>query len=512
MTGGRLFVAWSVFVLVVMLCARFLPHPSAVLVADDWPNLARAEAYPDARTAARVGLTDPNRPLSMAALDAVFHTFGADARPFTRISIAANALLVLLVMGLARAATGSVRASVVAGLFFAVCPNLVETTHWSTQIVNELACALVGYLASAWCFARFAESPRAGWLIGSVVAYAVALFSYEAGLFLPAAYLLLLPPPRVSMRAVLRLAPFGAVAALYAAWRVTNAFGMNTSWFYPAHMQAGVSAYALVWNAWQIAHWWAGEHLIEALLAGWSGFMQLSPWTRRILLLFNALLTVAAAVAVARMREPESRETPRRLGLGFASVWFAAACAPLLISYTAPRLNVLPAAGIAIALGALAARARTGAWIALAAVPFFISLGALQGTTEQYRQAGEFNRRVYAHLEQTRGAWRDKIAIVFDTSGIRERQARRLIGPAGDHERTWAQYGNALLFRGFVPRGMLERIAGERPVRIDVVHDVENGARQSNGFWTWHARFDPSRSFVAPETAIYYVDLHSLVQ
>lgn len=512
MNGVRIPIGWTIAVLFVMVVARFLPHPSAVLVADDWPNLARAEAYPDAATAFRTGLTDPNRPLSMAVLDAAFRRFGADSRPFTAISLIANAALLLLVMALARAATGSARAGVVAGLFFGVCPNLVETTHWSTQVVNELSCALVGYVASAWSFARFSKSGRFGWLLASTLSYAVALFSYEAGLFLPAAYFLLLPPPRISIRSVLRLAPFGVVAVAYAAWRVTNAFGMNTSWFYPAHMQAGISAYALVWNAWNLVHWWAGEHLIEALLSGWSGFLQLAPWTRRSLLLLNAGITFALWLALRRSDKSESAAQPSVVGIWFALAWFAAACAPLLISYTAPRLNVLPAVGVSILLGALASRARTTTWIAFAAVPFFISLGALQGTTEQYRQAGEINQCVYAHLENTRADWDHKIAIVFDTSGIRERQARRLIGPAGDHERTWAQYGNALLFRGFVPRGMLQRITGERTPRIEVVHDVENGAAFDGNTWRWHARFDPSRSYVAPADAVHYVDLLDLAR
>lgn len=512
MNGTRRSYGWVIFVLVVMICARFLPNPSAVLVADDWPNLARAEAYPDARTAFRIGLTDPNRPLSMAVLDAVFHRVGDNARPFTAISLGANAILLLLVMALARAATGSARAAIVAALFFAVCPNMVETTHWSTQVVNELACALVGYVASAWCFARFSIAARYEWLVASVFSYAIALFSYEAGLFLPAAYILLLPPPRISLRSVLRLIPFGAVAVAYAAWRVTNAFGMNATWFYPAHMQAGLSAYGVIWNAWQLVHWWVGEHLFEAVLSGWSGFMQLPPWTRRGLLLLNAGLTAAAWLALRRTDPSAKNDATGRAPLGFALAWIAAACAPLLISYTAPRLNVLPAVGVAVLLGMLAARARTAAWLAFAAVPFFISLAALQGSTEQYRQAGEFNRRVYAHLEKTRSDWENKIAIVFDTSGIRERQARRLIGPAGDHERTWAQYGNALLFRGFVPRGMLERIAGERPLRIEVVHDVENGAVLDGNVWRWHARFDPTRNFSAPISAVHSIDLLELVR
>jgi hypothetical protein len=499
--------ASALAVAALFLFARYLPHPAATLVADDWPNLARAESYPDAGTAFRVGLQDPNRPVSMAVLDVVFRAAGTRAWPFTAISIAGNLALLLIVMRLAMELSGRRAVAIAAGICFALLPNVYETTHWSTQVVNEVACALVGYAASAWLFARWARS--GGWplLAGSVASYAVALFSYEAGLFLPASYVLLMRERPLAIRNLLRLAPFGVAMAAYAAWRATNAFGMNHYWHYPAHMQAGVSAYALAWNAWQFAHWWAGEHLIEAVLAGWNGFMQLGPWTRRMLLLLNAA-AVYAAIKALRATQDEEPSGPRAgRPAAFALAWIAASMLPLLISYTASRLNVLPGIGVALSFGLLLGRRTSLPALAALAVPMWIAMAALQGTTEQFRQAGEFNRRLYAHLEATQAEWRDKIAIVFDTRGIRERQARRLIGPAGEHERTWAQYGNALLFRGFVPRGMVERIAGDRRVPVQIVHDVENGARLEAGAWRWHARFDPSRSVVAPEDAVFYVNL-----
>ena len=505
-------------VFIVLLASRFAPHPSAVLVADDWANFARSASYASTADAIRVGLQDPNRPVSMAALDAFFRASGGASLPFTLVSVVCNTLLVWLVMAIGLELTASRLAALAAGLALALLPNLVETYHWSTQIVNELACALVGYAASAWCWVRHVRTGRVGWLIPSAAAYAVALFSYEAGVFIPAAFAMLLLPVRGAwLRSALRLAPFAAVVLAYGAWRVTDALGTNQSWRYPPHMQAGLSAYALVWNGWQFLHWWIGEHLIQCVLAGWDGFMQLTPWLRRGLLVANVALVALAGIACRAAARAERSAPPARAFTllqvgGFVAVWIAASVAPLLISYTASRLNVLPAIGIVIGLGALIARRPGPAWFFALMAPMWISLASNQGTTEQYRQAGEFNQRVYRHLETHRAEWTGRTAIVFDTSGIRERQTRGLLSPASDHEQTWAFYGNALLFRGFVPRGMIEHLSGTRLPGVRILHDVENGVRRDGEVWRWHERFDPTRPHATPIADVFHVDLSSVTR
>ncbi len=510
---GALLVAF-----VLLLCSRFAPHPWAVLVADDWTNLSRSASYASTAEAVRIGLQDPNRPVSMAVLDAFFRATGGDLLPFTVVSIVCNTLLVWLAMGLCFGLTGSRLAALASGLALALLPNLVETYHWSTQIVNELACALVGYAASAWCWVRHVRTGRVGWLVASAAAYAVALFSYEAGVFIPAAFAMLLLPLRGAwLRVALRLAPFAAVVLAYGVWRVTDALGTNQSWHYPPHMQAGVSAYALAWNTWQLLHWWIGEHLIQSVLSGWDGFMQLNPWVRRGWLAANAALVVLAGLACRAAARAERVAPPVRpftlLQVGaFVVVWIAASVAPLLISYTASRLNVLPAIGISIGLGALIARRPGSTWFFALMAPMWLSLASNQGTTEQYRQAGEFNQRVYRHLEAHRADWSARSAIVFDTAGIRDRQTRGLLSRASDHEQAWAQYGNALLFRGFVPRGMVEHISGTRSPGVRILHDVENGARRDGEVWRWHERFDPSRAHETPTADVYHVDLSAVTR
>lgn len=499
-------------VVVVLLFVRFLPSAAVPLVADDWPNMARAQSYSTAYEAVAKGLTDPRRPLSMAVLDAIFHVAGDRPWVYTAISIFGNVTLVLLTMAMTLQLNGSRLASCVAGLFLAVCPNLVETTHWSTQVVNEVLCALIWYVASGVFFIRYYRTERLGWLVASALCYGFGLFSYEAGLFLPAAFAVLLTWPLLSMRNLIKMLPFGLLAGFYAAWRMTNAFGLNTHWDYPPHMDAGLSLRHIIWNAWQLVHWWLGDHLLEAVWAGWSGFLQIPVWTRRGLLALNAIIAFVLYRLLRRVADEEPFKLQSFLPPRFARAWVLAACAPLLISYTASRLMVLPAVGLAMLAGFAASKTKSLHWMIIAAGLVFVSAGALQGTAQQYRQVGEFNRRLYAYLKDNKGRWERQVAVIFDTRTIRERQARRLLGPVDEHERTWAFYGNAVFFRGFVPLAMMKMIVHPAPLYPAVVHDVENGLTRYGDNWIWFDRYSRERSYFAPTGAVFYVDMGRIAQ
>lgn len=507
---GRLGWRIPAFLLLFLLLARYLPSPQAALVADDWYNLARSSFYASHAEAAATGLTDPNRPLSMMAVEVVFRVFGMDPLPWTLLSMAGNALLVLFTALLVHELTGRRDAALVAGVVLAALPNLVETYHWSTQVLNEVACALVWYAGSAWAWVRYRRRGGTGSAVFSVAAYAVALFSYEAGILLPAALLALVRWRERPVRDVLALAPFGVVMVCYAAWRATNAFGMNTSWFYPAHMQVGSTFGSMLHNAWQVALWWAGDHLLAAVHQGWSGLWSLPPWTLRGLLLLNAAVVVAPAVLWPRLvRGPVTSAPPFRSGAValFGVAWLGAAVAPQLFAYTAPRLQVLPAIGVALLVALALVRLPAGRWVPWLVLPLWISIGSNQGTTVQYREAGAMNRGLYHHLVEQRGSWIDKEIVVFDTAALRQRQTHGLLGPVSRGERAWAYHGNALLFRGFVPRGMIELAAGDRHCPVVVVHDMENGARRDGGEWIWHDRFNPSREHRTPVERAYHVDV-----
>jgi len=499
----------------LLFVSRYIPNPWTALVADDWANLARSSFYASNAQAAATGLQDPNRPLSMMAVETCFRVFGTSALPWTLLSIAGNGLLVVLVALLAYELTGRRGVALIAGAFFAVTPNLVETYHWSTQILNEVSCALVWYAASAWFWVRYINRNRTGWLLLSVLTYLVAVFSYEAGLFLPAAYIAVIQWREGWFKGALRLLPFALVVALYGAWRMTDSFGMNQSWHYPAHMKVGISISSLIWNAGQVLQWWVGDHLLASVRAGWDGFAMLAPWTRRVLLAGNAAAVAILYVALNRVQRSEIALTradasahPGALpAVVFGLFWLGAAVLPQIVSYTASRLQVLPAIGIGIVVAVALDRVPVRSWFPLIAVPLWICLGSNQGTTEQFRQVGEFNRRLYDHVVAKHDEWTQKDIIVFDTAQVRHRQTEGLITPVSMADAAWAQYGNALLFRGFVPRGMIELASGDRHCPVTVVHDVENGARRDGDRWRWHERFNPSRPRETPIASAFYIDV-----
>ncbi|HPT15710.1 MAG TPA: hypothetical protein PK388_00355, partial [Kiritimatiellia bacterium] len=130
--GGRLVVA----LLLLQFVSRYLPAPGAVWVADDWANAARSSFYASTLEAAATGLQDPNRPLSMLAVEVGYRLIGARAWGWTLVSLVANSLLLLALAKMALELTGRRWLAGAAAVVFALLPNLTETYHWSTQVLN----------------------------------------------------------------------------------------------------------------------------------------------------------------------------------------------------------------------------------------------------------------------------------------------------------------------------------------------------------------------------------------
>ncbi|MBU1910062.1 MAG: glycosyltransferase family 39 protein [Verrucomicrobia bacterium] len=514
----RLGWALVLSVLLLQFVSRYLPSPWAVFVADDWPNYARSTFYASHAEAALTGLQDPNRPLSMAAVEVVYRLFGTHRSYWTALSLLSNSLMLWFIMRMGLELTGSRRVAVLQGVLFALWPNLTETWHWSTQILNEVTCALLFYALSGWLFMAHVRRGGAWRLTVSALAYGIGLFSYEQGILLPAAFLAILPWRRERWRAVWRMIPFGLLFLLYGAWRTTGAFGLSDASHYPPHMQVGgFSWWFLGWNARQVAHWWIGDRFFGAILAGLDSFATLSLWTRRALMLGN-VAAVTVGVWLLRRLFQKDEEAPSTPGIAtgqavaFGVVWSGAAVATSLTSYTAGRLNILPAMGLALLGGLLLARLPWRIWLAALFVPAVICLAANQGSAENFRQAGEFNRRLFVHLQDTRSKWENKEVLLFETASLRHRRTPGLLGPVSSAEATWAEYGNALLFRGFVPLGMVQLIARGGAAPAHVLHDVECGARIEGDELFWHTRYQPEETHRTPMTRVFVVDVWAATQ
>lgn len=516
--AARLRLGWGLVLCVLLLqfVSRYLPSPQAVWVGDDWANAARSSFHASHAEAARIGLQDPNRPLSMAAVEAGYRVLGDRAWIWTLVSLAANALLLLALMKMALELTGRRWIAAIAGIIFALLPNLTETYHWSTQVLNEVACGLVPYALGGWLWVAYLRR-GGGWRLAlSALAYGAGLFSYEAGILLPAAYLVLLPWKKAPLKSALRIVPFGLAGILYLAWRTTDSFGLNLSWHYPSHMQAAPSLYGIVLNAWHLAMWWVGDHLWGAMLNGFEAFAAIPLWTRRFLFAANVGVVLLIGWGLRRM-DAADRSGNGEAPFGgvqaalFGLVWTGAAMAISLVSYSAPRLNVLPAIGISLLAALLLGRRPFRAWAPLLLVPAVLAMVSNQGTAENYRQAGRLCRGLYSHLQASRDQWRDKEILLVDTRSLRQRQTPGW-APYNEDQRMWAQCGNAIMLRGFVPNGMVRLITGQNNPDIQVLLDVEYGARIEGDRLIWHNRYDPAHPHTNALADVFVVDFFAVGQ
>lgn len=498
-------------VLLLQVYSRYAPSPWAVFFSDDWTNYPRSLFYASTREAALTGLQDPNRPVSMAVVDVVFRLFGNNRLCWTALSLVSHSLMLWFIMRLGLELTGDRRVAAIQGLLFALLPNVTDTWQWSTQILNEVTCALLFYALSGWLWVAHVRRGGAVRLVGSVLAYAMALFSYESGIFLPAAYPFLLPWRREPGRTLLKMAPFALFVCLYAAWRMTNAFGLNRSWYYPPHMQMGFSWWFLGWNARQIAHWWIGDRFFGTILSGLENFAMLRPWTRRLLGLGNVLVVVTGGLLLRRLfrrgeEQSESRVFSTGQAVAFGLVWAAAGAATSLVSYVCGRLNYLPAIGITLLGGLLLVRWPWRSWYATLLVPAMICLAANQGMTEHFRQVGALNQRLFTYLQRHQAEWSDKEVLLFDTRSLRHRLTPGLLSPVSVAEDTWT------LVRSYIPMGMVQLITRERPARQHVIVDVESNTQIKGDELAWHYRYDPSVSRRTPLDRVFVVDVWNATQ
>ena len=509
--SARLGLKLVLLLLLLQFCSRYLPSPWAVLVADDWSNLARSSSiYPSHLDAVRGGLQDTPRPLSMIAVNLGYQIFGDQSAYWTLVSLVANSLLLLAILKMALELTGRRLIAGLAGVIFALLPNLTETYHWSTQVLNEVSCGLVPYALSGWLWVAYLRR-GGGWRLAlSALAYGAGLFSYEAGILLPAAYLVLLPWKKAPLKSMLRIAPIGLVGIVYLAWRGTNAFGLNPAVHYPPHMQVGLSLLGAVMNGWQLAHWWIGDHVLGSMLNGFEAFAAIPLWTRRFLFAANVGVVLLIGWGLRRLVAADRKEngghpfSGKQVAL-FALAWTGAAMAVSLVSYAAARLNVLPGIGISLLVALALGRVPVRIWALLLFVPAVLAMVSNQGTAENYRQAGRLCRGLYATLQASQDQWRDKEILLVDTRSLRQRQTPGL-APYNEDQRMWAQHGNAVLIRGFVPMGMVRLITGQKQPNVQVLLDVEYGAQVEGDRLIWHDRYNSSRPHTNAMADVFVVD------
>ena len=492
--------------------ARYAAAPVVDFTLDDWSLLRRAENMVSYADAGRMMLQEPDRPVGALALAVFFRAFGDAPAGYNFLGYVANSLCLLALIGIGWELTRNLYVVLLAGLLFSTFPILQESFNWPTMICYGPGFAAVP--ASAYLWARFVRQERWRDLAGAVLFYAIGLGNYELGIFLPATYLLLWCWLRPWRKGVLVLIPFGLVLATYLAWRFTRGFGLAQGVLFVPRTPS-FSLYGMAQNARAVASWWAGGSMLDSFRNGWDGYAQMPLWARRGLFLGNiAAAGAAIAIAFRLVRKEDAKPaglcSPRQAMI-WAMAWVLLAHSLNLVSWTAARLNLVPAIGMSLFLAVAISRIRPASALPVLSALVVAGLFSVQGTAFQWKESGVFNRRLANHLADRRADWSGKEIVWFDTRALRSRVEQNLLKDVSENPATWAFYGNAGLLRGFALSAMIARLADDEPPPKAIL-DAEYGARPQGTELAWHERYDPSRPRRTPLEKVYRVDCLAAAQ
>jgi len=502
----------TLFLLLFQWYGRYAAAPVVDFTLDDWALLRRAENMDSYADAWRMMWQEPNRPVGALALAFFFRAFGDAPAYYNYLGYAANSLCLLALIGIGWELTRNLYVVFLAGLLFSTFPILRESFNWPTMICYGPGFAAVP--ASAWFWTRFVRHERWRDLAGAVLFFAIGLGNYELGIFLPATYLLLWCWRRPWKKGVLVLIPFGLVLATYLSWRFTRGFGLAQGVLFVPRTPS-FSLYGMAQNARAVVSWWAGGNMLDSFRNGWNGFVQMPLWARRGFFLGN-FAAAGAAIGIARWlvrkadTQPAGLCSPRQAMI-WAMAWVVLAHSLNLVSWTAARLNLVPAIGMSLFLAVAISRIRPASVLPVLAVLVFAGLFSAQGTAYQWKESGFFNRRLANYLAEHQADWIDKEVVWFDTRSMRSRVEQGLLKDISGDPTTWAFYGNAGLLRGFAPSAMMARLSDRDPPP-NAILDTEYGACLQGEELVWHERYDPSKPRRTLLENVYRIDCLAVVQ
>lgn len=509
MNSTRTFLA---VLLVLLTCvafqwySRYSVAPFNDFCVDDWSLLEYGQSYDSYGASWETLLRWPDRPLGAAVLISTFNAVGDNPVACGLISMLLTALFLALALALVHELTASPAVTLAFGLIFSLLPNLTESFHW--YVMTFYGPGFSAYLLSAWLWARMARTGRWIYVLPCVLFFALGLAQYETGILLPFAFLMLM---NRSNRAPLAAGwvLLMAVVATFMAWRSTNGFGLCHDVLFP-HRRVEFALPDMVWNAKETARWWVGGRMLACIANGLDRFLLLSNAQQFLFGALNAAVAVAAGALLFRMdRRGKDAPPPQRFPLWqlllFAASWFAVTQFMSVISWAGGRQNYIPAVGASFFLAILLGRAQARAW-----VPAFVALGVVcltanQGTSLNWRDSGEFQRRIFNYVGAHANEWKRAKCILFDTTSLRERQTPGITGPAGEDQSAWAYTGNASLLRGFLPN-VFTRMAAPHVPSPKGILDMEYGARVEGDTLFWHEWYDPTRPRQTPTADVYVVD------
>lgn len=372
----------------VNLLAHFLPFERAARSLDDlgcFVTLKYLTGMSLPEFLIKEMAVSPNRPLGVVMYLLQMVAGDSPLRAVATVFVASS-LLTVAIYVLLRELLQDASMALLGSLIYLLLPNKLELYY--TLDYASLNLYHTAYVASFICFVVFARTAKVRFLIGSIAAYTVGIFSYELGFFLPlvlAAYALLFARGAAA-RSVLW---FAIPAAGYALWR-TGAFGLVPQAAAANPIQVNSIA-SNIFHA--LPNHYLGRYMAKPILYGLYRFPTIEwPWLAAI-----ACADLAALYWFARWA---TRTAFGRISIGMvclATVIFVALLIPILLwGGVLGRHTVLASIGLVIVLAGAAIATRHGA--AILTVLFGLGLAISQGTAWTQVVAGRMNHAIYETL------------------------------------------------------------------------------------------------------------------
>jgi len=502
------FIVICLFLVLLNFWSRHAAAPVVDYTSDSWGMLSMSQLYESPLDIFGIFLKEVDRPVGTTMNVLLNYFIGDNAFGMSLYGIAAFSVHMIVAMWLVFLLSGCRTTTLIFGLIYSVLPNVYEFYQWGMMI--GVAYMEIFYLLSAALWILYLKKGNYIWAVLGAFLHVCAVASYEFGIMLPGVYCLLFGWETFKKR-VWGLAPYAAFLLFYLAWRFTDGFGMAQGVFFESRKP--VIAPWLIWEIIrELVSWWIGPRMGLSIVNGLMAFTTLTALKGFLLILVNTILIVIGMrLLVKSSGSPEVEVVEEQTGFSFPRLvlfslaWIVACHSLSLVSWTASRLNLLPAFGVLLLLAICLKRIKLVYYIGPLSLILWIGLIANQGNSKAWEDVGIFNRNIYNHLIETEAQWEDKKLIYLDFSQVHHRSEKDLFSPTSKNPQIWSTHYNATLWRGFVTGSMLKLIR-KHDTSPAYAMSNENGGRIEGEQFIWHKKYEPESVYTNQLSSIYFID------
>lgn len=321
------------------LIAHFLPFERSSLAPDDyWYFLWINSSQPS--DALHYILKYFDRPVDYLLLDLQFKVTGLDPNKNLIFVFLSSLFILSLTFLLLKKLLKSLNMAFLATCIYSLLPNKLEVYH--LPIYANLSIIMGIYILSFLLFIYYLEKNKLIYLFLSILAYAIGIFGYEVGFFLPAimfVYSVLFAQKKPKAC----LFYFIALIIIYVIYRFTGVFGLFD-------LSGGSRKPALLFSpVIELFHHYAGRYLFRNILYGFYKFFSIELRWLIIIIISDIFLLL---ILGSYLKKISLEKVGRRLLL-FAVFIFILFLMPIMLSAVGGiggRHLVLPSIGLVILL------------------------------------------------------------------------------------------------------------------------------------------------------------------